>query len=309
MQNAVNSSSQTSHRGQTGPKSLAGKKISSMNALKSGVFAKSPILPFEDAKAYARHIKDVMLALDPQDVVQRGIAQQIADSFWRGSRQELRACVHREQIFKEASPQVIAGLMGLPDERAALAPAFWSNPQYKMSKAAKDRFDECHSQYVHFAEHTVTEDDYHARWRYYPELFEYLNQWLADQVAPSLFCEDGKDLHASWKKQIATFHLYLKRFGHYLWYGANFKDRLPQIRNTLAIWYFVASTHRNEVDRYDEIVIKERRNCQGLLVTYFQMRKSLTEQALMAQMLSGAIKSPMPMARPKRPKALSVGIA
>ena len=37
-----------SNQGQTGPKSIPGQKNSSMNALKTGLFAKSTILPFED---------------------------------------------------------------------------------------------------------------------------------------------------------------------------------------------------------------------------------------------------------------------
>lgn len=35
--------------GQTGPKSIAGKQRSRFNALKSGRYAKSQLLPFEDA--------------------------------------------------------------------------------------------------------------------------------------------------------------------------------------------------------------------------------------------------------------------
>ena len=76
------------HQGQTGPKSLAGKRITSMNALKSGLFAKSPLLPFEDDGQYKRHVKLVLHSLKPEDAIQLHLAQQIADSMWRGTRQE-----------------------------------------------------------------------------------------------------------------------------------------------------------------------------------------------------------------------------
>ena len=75
--------------GQTGPKSITGKRKSSLNALKTGVFAKTPVLPFEDEAQYRRHVKSVMRSLEPEDAVQMNLAQQIADSMWRGQRQEL----------------------------------------------------------------------------------------------------------------------------------------------------------------------------------------------------------------------------
>lgn len=57
MNSSNANSSASKHQGQTGPKSIAGKRKSSMNALKSGLFAKTIVLPFEDERAYARHRK------------------------------------------------------------------------------------------------------------------------------------------------------------------------------------------------------------------------------------------------------------
>jgi hypothetical protein len=57
------------YQGQTGPKSIAGKRIASMNALKSGLYAKTPLLPFEDDQQYRRHVKAVMRSLEPEDAV------------------------------------------------------------------------------------------------------------------------------------------------------------------------------------------------------------------------------------------------
>ena len=56
-----------SYQGQTGPKSILGKKNSSMNALKTGLFAKSTILPFEDEAQYKKHIKQVVISLSPEN--------------------------------------------------------------------------------------------------------------------------------------------------------------------------------------------------------------------------------------------------
>ncbi len=70
-------------KGQTGPRSLPGKIRSSLNALKHGGYAKTKILPFEDAAEYNRVRKDVYKALQPGDIVQTTLANQIVDSLWR----------------------------------------------------------------------------------------------------------------------------------------------------------------------------------------------------------------------------------
>ena len=56
--------------GQTGPKSIAGKNRSRWNALKDGATAKSAVLPFEDARVYQRHIREVEKALEPKNYVE-----------------------------------------------------------------------------------------------------------------------------------------------------------------------------------------------------------------------------------------------
>ena len=100
----------TNYQGQTGPKSLQGKPNIRFNALKSGIFAKSPVLPFEDDNQYRRHVKAVMRSLQPENAVQQHLAQQIADSMWKGTRREYRAALKRDEIFKTLTPTIMASL-------------------------------------------------------------------------------------------------------------------------------------------------------------------------------------------------------
>ena len=101
-----------SFKGQTGPKSVQGKLNIRLNALKSGIFAKSPVLPFEDEKQYRRHVKAVMRSLEPEDAVQLYMAQQIADCMWRGTRLEYRSALQRDEIFKTLTPAMMVCLLG-----------------------------------------------------------------------------------------------------------------------------------------------------------------------------------------------------
>ena len=92
----------SNYQGQTGPKSVQGKLNIRFNALKSGIFAKSPVLPFEDEKQYRRHVKLVMRSLQPENAVQQHLAQQIADSMWKGTRHEYQAALKRDELFQSS---------------------------------------------------------------------------------------------------------------------------------------------------------------------------------------------------------------
>ena len=105
------------YQGQTGPKSSAGKKISSMNALKTGLFARSAVLPFEDEVQYKRHCKQVKASMSPQNAVEVALVQQIADSLWKGSRLELRSSLKREQVMGQLTPQQMAEFLGISGKR------------------------------------------------------------------------------------------------------------------------------------------------------------------------------------------------
>jgi len=85
-------------QGQTGPKSLAGKAISSLNAIKHGGYSKKRLLPFEDAKAYQAHLKEVLEDLQPSNSVQKVAASQYADALWRVERIQVR---HEQLIDQE----------------------------------------------------------------------------------------------------------------------------------------------------------------------------------------------------------------
>jgi len=90
--------------GQTGPKSIAGKNRSRWNALKDGATAKSSVLPFEDARLYQRHIREVEKALEPKNYVEAQIVREYAEGLWRIIRHEKRGAYERDKISFHAEP-------------------------------------------------------------------------------------------------------------------------------------------------------------------------------------------------------------
>ena len=67
----------------TGAKSAAGRAISSMNAIKTGLTSRTVLLPTEDALAYQQHLDREFKRLAPTTDEEKSLAQSIADANWR----------------------------------------------------------------------------------------------------------------------------------------------------------------------------------------------------------------------------------
>jgi hypothetical protein len=70
----------------TGPRSAAGRKRSSLNALRHGLTGQAVLLPSEDREAYLKHSQEIIQDLKPETPLERHLAQQVADQQWRLNR-------------------------------------------------------------------------------------------------------------------------------------------------------------------------------------------------------------------------------
>jgi hypothetical protein len=70
----------------TGPRSVIGKKHSSLNAVTHGLTSQSPILPREDPAAFERHAQGFFDEYQPQGSTEIQLVQELADTSWRINR-------------------------------------------------------------------------------------------------------------------------------------------------------------------------------------------------------------------------------
>src|SRR5712692_5867224 len=70
----------------TGPKTEAGKKRSSLNALRHGLTGHTIVLPTEDLAAYERFTKRFFDDLKPIGILEEQLVQNLADTSWRLNR-------------------------------------------------------------------------------------------------------------------------------------------------------------------------------------------------------------------------------
>jgi hypothetical protein len=272
----------SSKQGQTGPKSIAGKRKSSMNALKSGMFARTPVLPFEDDAQYRRHVKSVIASLAPEDAVQVNLAQQIADSMWRGQRQEYRAALQRDDVFKALTPTIMAEFLGLKGIFAKHPPRFLVTPNLKVSRKDAQEHKRLHGQHEHLVANAKGIANYNMVWRQYPDFFVYLEQWMSS-INPPLFMANRQGLDIHWQNHPRKLEGYIEEYGAHCWYLANFDGLRNQIRNWMGIWFFLKGRESEKIERFDDRMLQERRTCQGLLDCFFRMRKSQTDHVLFTE--------------------------
>jgi hypothetical protein len=70
----------------TGPRTDAGKKRSSLNALRHGLTGHTIVMPAEDLTAYHRHTQRFFADLKPNGALEEQLVQTLADTAWRLNR-------------------------------------------------------------------------------------------------------------------------------------------------------------------------------------------------------------------------------
>jgi hypothetical protein len=70
----------------SGPRTVAGKAVSSMNAVKTGLTGRTVLLPSDDVEAYRQHIAAYENEYKPVGVRESELVQSLADLQWRLQR-------------------------------------------------------------------------------------------------------------------------------------------------------------------------------------------------------------------------------
>ena len=70
----------------TGPKTVVGKRHTSLNALRHGLTGQIVVMPTEDLDAYQSHVKSFTDEYHPQGATEAHLVQALADTAWRLNR-------------------------------------------------------------------------------------------------------------------------------------------------------------------------------------------------------------------------------
>jgi hypothetical protein len=80
--NPINERNRTNAQKSSGPRTPAGKARSSQNALKTGLYSATALLPNEDPEEYRAHAESYAVSLKPRDPVQADLVKILSDNVW-----------------------------------------------------------------------------------------------------------------------------------------------------------------------------------------------------------------------------------
>lgn len=261
--------------GRTGPRSLKGKAISSMNAVKHGAFAKTKVLPHEDASERRKLERLLYAALKPQDAAQENLVDQMVDSLWTAERFKLRLAIRQEKIFAELSPVMMAALLEIPEQYRPFAPDYLVQPNTKIFKRDLKIPIQHYQQYLHLCANSSGIKNYQMVFGIYKDLFAGVHQFIEDDYNVPFLMANGAGIEVAWQKSPEQVEKVLLKYAASLYYLIHFDEMRPNIRFWMATWFFLDRVNKKDADFQDELVLRELNRYQGLLNTYLKLRKSM----------------------------------
>ncbi len=110
--------------GRESRRQLRYKLDSSLNAVKHGAYAKTKVLPHEDAKERERLTRNMYKDLKPKGVVEENLVDQMIDCLWTAERFKLRLAMRQENIFAQLTPTALAQMIEVPEIFHSYAPDY-----------------------------------------------------------------------------------------------------------------------------------------------------------------------------------------
>jgi len=260
--------------GQTGPRSIKGKAISSMNALKSGAYAKTKVLPHEDADERKKLEREMYKALKPKGSVEESLVDQMIDSLWTSERFKLRLVLRQSNIFSQLMPSTLAELIEAPIDYCSFAPDYLKETNTRFSKADIALASQRYKQYEHLCKHSKGIQNYQMVFASYKDLFQGAHEFIGGSYQQALIMETGAGLGIAWQQNPRKLEEVLLKYAASLWYMIHFDELRPHIRHATATWFFLDRQTRKESDYQDDMVNRELNRYKTLLDTFMKFRKS-----------------------------------
>lgn len=185
----------TKKLGRTGPKSIPGKKRSSMNALKHGAYSQAVLMPSEDANEYERKVSAYQRSLKVTSELGKDLARLAADHCWVADRMKIQLAISQKKCYSPVNPVEFAKHLGIPNSLAQKAPSFLVNPSYELPSEDRDHALKICEQITLLKFQLPWGGSYEEFSTTFPELKSVLNDYLEEkELVPLLgadYCEES----------------------------------------------------------------------------------------------------------------------
>lgn len=275
--------------GRTGPRSQKGKSNSSLNAVKHGAYAKTEVLPFEDADERKRLDRALIKAFQPRDAIEHTLIQNMAQSLWTMERFKNRLALRQGKIFKEITPRMLAELIGVPTAYQPHAPDYLKEPNTKFAKKDLKEPLKLYNDYIHLRKNSLGIQNYQMVFVSYQDLFKGAHEFAQQKKYKPVLNTLGNGLDLFYQNDPLAVEELLLQYAASLYYMTRLDELKPAIRTALASWFFIDRYMQKEADYQDEQVAKEMNRYQSYLSQLLKYRKTMQSISVYADKLEEQI--------------------
>jgi hypothetical protein len=259
--------------GREGRRQLRYKSDISLNAVKHGAYAKTKVLPHEDAKERERLTRNMYKDLKPKGVVEENLVDQMIDCLWTAERFKLRLAMRQENIFAQLTPTALAQMIEVPEIFHPYAPNYLKEPNTRFSKKELQLPINEYKLYLHLCKNTKGIANYQTVFNLYKVLFEGVHEYIGDSYGTPFILSTGAGLEIAWQNNSKKVEAVLLEYAASLWYQIHFDELRPHIRHAMATWFFLDRVSQKNSDYQDDLVVKELNRYKSLLDGLMKFRK------------------------------------
>ena len=270
--------------GRTGPRSLKGKANSSLNAVKHGGYAKTKILPFEDAAEHRRLERELYKSLMPSNALEESLVDQMVQSLWVTERFKWRLAQRQGSIFRQLSPAALAELIEVPETFRVFAPAYLKEPNTKFSKKDLKLPTQRYQQCLHLIRNSSGIKNYQMVFGPYQDLFQGMDDHFGKRLDSRIMMATGAGIEIFWQDNPRELEKLVVEYAAHLYYMVDFDELRPKIRFWMSTWFFLQRRDQRESDYQDDLVIKELNRFKSLLDSFLKLRKHTDERSRILEM-------------------------
>jgi hypothetical protein len=244
------------------------------NALKHGLFTKETLLPFENRRDYLRFRRNTVASLNPQNDLERHLANDIADDAWGVRRHDDQIYAQRQKIYDRLTPLMVAQVAEIPEPFHANLPAWLTDMAHIVKTSSAAYSQKVCSEYEDCEKNFSSIPNLAAVYSKYPQLFYCADLIAKDLGHPAVCNELSKTLAAVWQSNTEQLWKLLKKVYHKAYFIAHWKSIRQSALPWVESWYFIQESESSRLEHLKSLGIKTRADFRKQLAAYERLKKS-----------------------------------
>ena len=244
------------------------------NALKHGLFTKEALLPFENRRDYLRFRRNVIASLNPDNDLERHVANDIADDAWRVRRHDDQIFAQKQKLYDQLTPGTVAEMGRVPEALQGKAPPWLTDMQHKISTPSAQFAQKVCDQYLDCKKNFANIPNLVAVHKQYTSLF-YTASLRAKAVGKrAVISEVTKTMDSAWQSHTKELWELLEEVYQIAYYQANWKTIRQHAQPWIESWYFLKESESAKIEHLKALGIKARADFRKQLQAYERLKNN-----------------------------------